>query len=488
MVMVRCARALGWARGTRTRRSTSAGRNSIHWPRTLTSGAFSLASRSSSAWSICWSPSAASQSKAHDPSWLSRPAGARAPARGGRRRGLEPHAQAGPRGGPTTTAAARRTRPPPAPGAASTKKRWAPARVDVEPGGRGLAQRLPQLGVDPHGPAQFGQEDLLGRVERPAGALELGPARHTSSATDHQARGRRSPGGGTPTPTAPLRPVGPGRPRPSVGGPSSRPSPSSGGSRRRRQSRKDPPRGRGVGAPFTDELLHLGQLVAGRPPPRASGEARAASQDSRAAGTGSPPRRGSRMGAGRGGGQRVPAHRTDEGGRAWWTIPSGWDPLGGEGTADRRKRLGHGAHAPVVRPVQQGFPDRLGPLGAAAQVGQDPPGGHDLEGQGGQHGEGRQGGARVELRRPRRAQGQGDVEGRRRAQPEGVSPRTATARVRAGCSPWRIRCGSARGRRAGRGASRGARRCCAPRRRPPAHRAGRERRRARPPPGATRPP
>ena len=70
-----CARPWSWAAATRkrTRRSTSAGRNSIHWPRTLTSGAFSLASRSSSAWSICWSPRAASQSKAQMPSWLSRP-------------------------------------------------------------------------------------------------------------------------------------------------------------------------------------------------------------------------------------------------------------------------------------------------------------------------------------------------------------------------------------------------------------------------------
>ena len=38
---------------------------------------------------------------------------------------------------------------------------------------RGLAQRLPQLGIDPHRPTQFGQEDLMRSAERSAGPLQL---------------------------------------------------------------------------------------------------------------------------------------------------------------------------------------------------------------------------------------------------------------------------------------------------------------------------
>ena len=100
--------------------------------------------------------------------------------------------------------------------------------------------------------------------------------------------------------------------------------------------------------------------------------------------------------------QRVPAHRVDEGAQGVLD-----DPLRGTPSAVRERQTG-GSESATVRtrpssaPFSRGSQTGLGPIGARRRLGRTRPGGHDLEGQGGQHGEGRHGGARMELGRPHR--------------------------------------------------------------------------------------
>ena len=172
MVMVRSALAFGCASRKRTRRSTSAGRNSIHCPRTLTSGAFSLASRSSSAWSICWLTQCGFPVEGADPVLAQQTPRAGALGRGGRRGRLEPHAQTGLRAPPPRRQEHAETGHLEGRRGADQETVGTP-KVERETRRRGLAQRVAERGIDAHRPTQLGQEHLVGGAERSAGALQL---------------------------------------------------------------------------------------------------------------------------------------------------------------------------------------------------------------------------------------------------------------------------------------------------------------------------
>ena len=186
--------------------------------------------------------------------------GAGPPARGGRRRGLEAHAQPGRGASPP------RRQQHAEPGHLQRRggldqEAMGAIEGQRETGRRGLAQRLAQLGVDPYRPAQFGQEDLVGRAERPAGPLELRAGPPDLFGRHDQAEVVGGLEEELQLPRRPFAHVTGSLVRPGVG---SRTVVSHPVIRRLAQTQaqpEGPTARRGIGAPFTDELLHLGQLV-----------------------------------------------------------------------------------------------------------------------------------------------------------------------------------------------------------------------------------
>jgi hypothetical protein len=333
-------------------------------------------------------------------------AGAGAARRGGRGGGLEPdpetgggsappgrqeHAEAGHlqgRGGPGQEAVG-------------------PVEVEGQAGRGRLPEGFAQLGVDAHGPAQLGQEDLVRGGQRTARPLQLVAGPPDLFGVDEQAEvvgglqeelelpGRfvRWPAGGFEVEIV-------------------------SGGHRFAQPEAQPPgpaAGGRVGPPFGHQSFQRGQfVVVGVHDGSRGGQGAQPGLERRGQLVGGPARQTD--GTGARGGQGVPAHRIDEGAQRVADDGFGRQPRRGEGTADRRQRVDHGPQAGVVGSVHQRLPDGLVAVRAPAQVGQDPSGRHDLQRQGAQDGKGGHRGAGVELVRTGGSQGHGDVERSRRTE------------------------------------------------------------------------
>ena len=258
------------------------------------------------------------------------------PGRGGGRGGLEPNAQAGL--GPPPPRRQEHAEPGHLEGRRGLhQEAMGAVQIEGETRRRGLAQRLAQLGVDAHRPAQLGQEDLMRSAERSAGPLQLVAGPPDLFGADDQAE---IVGGLQKELQRAMSPIRrrPGRRSRATFGAliwwrrfrcmSSMSSPAL-GSWRRRHSLQDPPRAAASARHSPTRRSNLASSPVSATT-RGEGDARAVSQDSSAGAAWSAPARGNRMRERREAASDVPAHGIDERVEGVMDDPLWRKSLGGE--------------------------------------------------------------------------------------------------------------------------------------------------------------